>query len=408
MPLLSSPTAAAGTSPDPQRPPFEVADVVREYGAAFRATHHVSHGQERVLRAIAHCRTAALGGHVEVCESCETEQISYNSCRDRHCPKCQGRARAQWLAAEQALLLPVPYFHVVFTLPHLLNPLVRVNQRVLYNLLFQTVARTLRQFARDPKHLGAELGVTAVLHTWGQTLTEHIHVHGIGTGGGLTADGTQWRPSPPRFLFAVAALSQVFRGKYLAGLRRLRAKHQLHFVGESAEWAADEAWKAFLGRLQERPWVVYAKPPWGGPEQGLKYLSRYTPCVAISTRRLVFVGDGVVRFRYKDYAVGGITKIMELPAEEFLRRFLLHVVPPRFVRIRHFGFLANRARQDKLARCRQLLAVVAAAATSLLSPNNLETPTASAQTASPTRCPACGGGPMRVIAVLAPQRGIPP
>src|SRR5499426_103466 len=195
MPRLSSPMAAAGTSPDPQHPHFEVADVVREYGAAFRATHHVSQEQEKVLEAIVQCRTAALGGHVEACERCGAEQISYNSCRNRHCPKCQGSARAKWLEAEQALLLPVPYFHVVFTLPHQLNPLVRVNQRALYGLLFQAVAQTLQQFARNPTHLGAELGITAVLHTWGQTLTEHVHVHCIVTGGGLSTEGTHWRSS---------------------------------------------------------------------------------------------------------------------------------------------------------------------------------------------------------------------
>jgi Putative transposase/Transposase zinc-binding domain len=406
MPLLASSTTVAGA--DPQRPRFEVADVVRAYGAAFRATHPISHEQARVLRAIAQCRTAALGGHVEVCESCGTEQLSYNSCRNRHCPKCQGAARAKWLAAEQALLLPVPYFHVVFTLPHPLNPLIRVNQRTLYNLLFQAAVQTLQKFARDPHHLGAELGITAVLHTWGQTLTEHIHVHCIVTGGGLTAEGTRWRPSHPRFLFAVEALSQVFRGKYVAGLRRLRAKHQLHFVGESAALAEDEAWTTFLGQLQERAWVVYAKPPWSGPEQVLKYLSRYTHRVAIANSRLVFVGDGVVRFRYKNYAAGGMTKVMELRAEEFLRRFLLHVVPPHFVRIRHFGLLASGARQGKLARCCHLLAVAAATATSLLPTPNREPPTAGADLVTSACCPTCGGGPLRVIAVVAPQRGIPP
>jgi len=321
----------------PQRPRFEVADIVREYGAAFRATHQVSHAQARVLHAIAQCRTAALGGHVEVCEACGTEQLSDNSCRNRHCPKCQGSARAKWLTAEQALLLPVPYFHVIFTLPHALNPLIRVNQRALYNLLFQAVVQILQKFAREPAHLGAELGLTAVLHPWGQTLTEHVHVHCIVRGGGLSLNGTQWRPSHPRFLFAVAALSQVFRGKYLAGLRRLRKQHRLHFAGESAAWAADAAWTTVLSQLQECPWVVYAQPPWGGPEQVLKYRSRYTHRVAISNARLVFVGDGVVRFRSKDSAAEGSTKIMELPAAEFLRRFLLHVVPPHFVRIRHFG-----------------------------------------------------------------------
>jgi hypothetical protein len=403
-----SPATAAGASTAPQRPPFEVADVVREYGAAFRAPHHVSHEQERVRQAIAQCRTAALGGHVEVCESCGTEQICYNSCRNRHCPKCQGRARAKWLAAEQALLLPVPYFHVVFTLPHPLNSLIRVNQRALYSLLFQAAAQTLQKFARDPQHLGAELGITAVLHTWGQTLTEHIHVHCIVTGGGLSADGTQWQPSHPRFLFAVQALSQVFRSKYLAGLRRLRRHQRLRFVGESAALAADAAWAAFLSQLQRTAWVVYAKPPWGGPDQGLKYLSRYTHRVAIANQRLVFVGDGVVRFRYKDYSAGGATKSMELRAQEFLRRFLLHVVPPGFVRIRHFGLLANRARTNKLARCRHLLAVVAAAVTSALPTPTRETPAAGTETAAPARCPACGGGSLRIIAVVAPQRGIPP
>lgn len=301
---------------------------MRAYGETVRATHHVSHEQARVLRAIAQCRTAALGGHVEACEACGMERICHNSCRNRHCPKCPGSARAQWLAAEPALLLPVPYFHLVFTLPHALNPLLRVNQRALYTLLFQAAIQTLQEFARDPQHLGAELGITAVLHTWGQTLTEHIHVHCIVTGGGLSLDGTQGRPSHPRFLFAVEALGQVLRGKSLAGLRRLRKQPRLPFAGESAAWAADAAWTTFLSQLQACPWVVYAKPPWGGPEQVLKYLSRYPHRVAISHARLVFVGDGVVRCRYKDYAAEGSTKIRELPAAEFLRRLLLHVVPP--------------------------------------------------------------------------------
>jgi hypothetical protein len=231
MPQLSSPTAASGRAEHQSPPPFEVADIVRAYGAAFRATHSVSPEQARVLRAIAHCRTAALGGHVEVCAACGTERIGYDSCRNRHCPKCQGSARAKWLAAEQALLLPVPDFHVVFTLPHLLNPLLRGNPRVLYHLLFQAATQTLQEFARDPYHLGAELGITGVLHTWGQTLTEHVHLHGIVTGGGLTADGARWRAGRPRFLFAVKALSAVFRGKYLARLRRLRRQQRLYLGG---------------------------------------------------------------------------------------------------------------------------------------------------------------------------------
>jgi Putative transposase/Transposase zinc-binding domain len=403
-----SATPATGSVVHQPLPPFEVADIVRDYGEAFRATHSVSPEQARVLRALVQCRTAALGGHVEVCETCGTERVCYDSCRNRHCPKCQGSTRARWLAAEQALLLPVPYFHVVFTLPHLLNPLIRVNQRALYHLLFQAATQTLQEFAQDPTHLGAELGITAVLHTWSQTLTEHIPVHCIVTGGGLSLDGAQWQPSHPRFLFAVHALSQVFRGKYLAALARLRSAHRLIFAGMSAELAEEPFWTLFLRQLYATPWVVYAKPPWGGATQVLKYLSRYTHRVAISNQRLVFVGDGVVRFRYKDYAAEGATKVMELRAEEFLRRFLLHVVPPGFVRIRHFGLLANRTRQEKLTRCRQLLAVAAAAATALLPTQNHATPGTGTVEATPVRCPVCGGGPLRVLAVWAPSRGRPP
>jgi Putative transposase/Transposase zinc-binding domain len=403
---LSSPSTAPSALAHPAPPPFEVADVVRAYGGTFRATHQVSHEQARVLRAIAQCRTAALGGHVEQCVSCGTERICYDSCRNRHCPKCQGRARAKWLAAEQAMLLPIPYFHVVFTLPHQLNPLIRVNQRHLYDLLFQTAAQTLQEFARDPQHLGAELGITAVLHTWGQTLTEHVHVHCVVTGGGLSPDGTRWHACHRRFLFAVKALGQVFRGKYLAGLERLRRQQRLTFAGASAPWAEDGAWATLRQQLSAKPWVVYAKPPWGSPEQVLKYLSRYTHRVAIANSRLVFVGDGIVRFRYTDYAAGGTAKVMELRAEEFLRRFLLHVVPTGFVRIRHYGLLANRTRQAKLARARQLLAIVAA--TPLLS--SVAAPAMDSALSPPTAapCPHCAGTHWRITARLVPPRGVPP
>jgi Putative transposase/Transposase zinc-binding domain len=405
LPLSSSSTAPTVLL-HPSPPPFEVADIVRAYGAAFLATHAVSHEQARVLRAIVQCRTAALGGHVEQCVTCGTERVCYDSCRNRHCPKCQGSARAKWLAAEQAMLLPVPYFHVVFTLPHQLNPLLRVNQRALYDLLFQTAAQTLQEFARDPQHLGAEIGITAVLHTWGQTLTEHIHVHCVVTSGGVSLDGTQWRACQRRFLFAVKALGQVFRGKYLAGLERLRTQQRLIFAGESATLAEDAAWTTLRQHLYAKPWVVYAKPPWGSPEQVLKYLSRYTHRVAIANSRLIFVGDGVVRFRYTDYAAGGTAKVMELSAEEFLRRFLLHVVPTGFVRLRHYGLLANRTRQAKLSHAHQLLAIVAA--TPLLSPVSVPaTDTAPAPTAT-ALCPHCAGTHWRRIARLLPQRGHPP
>jgi hypothetical protein len=405
MRSLSSSSTATGVTTHPSPPPFEVTDVVRAYGATSRATHAVSHEQARVLCAIAQCRTAALGGHVEQCVNCGAERVCYDSCRNRHCPKCQGSARAQWLAAEQALLLPIPYFHVVFTLPPQLNPLIRVNPRRLYDLLFQTAAQTLQEFARDPKHLGAEIGITAVLHTWGQTLTEHIHVHCVVTGGGLSLDGTQGRTCQRRFLFAVKALGTVFRGKYLAGLERLRTQQRLTFAGESAT-LEEAAWNAVRQQLYAKPWVVYAKPPWGSPEQVLKYRSRYPHRVAIANSRLVFVGDGVVRFRYTDDAAGGTAKVMELRAEEFLRRFLRHVVPTGFVRIRHYGLLANRMRQAKLTRARQLLAMVAAtpflSPVSVLATNPTPSPTAA------TRCPLCAGTNWRIIARLLPQRGLPP
>jgi hypothetical protein len=407
MPRLSSATASGGAGYQPP-PPFEVADIVREYGEAFRATHHVSHEQARVLRALVQCRTAALGGHVEACERCGTERLCYNSCRNRHCPKCQGSARAKWLAAEQALLLPIPYFHAVFTLPHLLNPLIRVNQRALCDLLFRTAAQTLQEFARNPTHLGAELGITAVLHTWGQTLTEHVHVHCVVTGGGLSADGTQWHAGRRRFLFAVKALGQVFREKYLAGLEQLRRQQRLTFAGESLTLAEDAAWIAFRQQLYAKPWVVYAKPPWGSPEQVLKYLSRYTHRVALANSRLVFVGNSVVRFQYKDYAAQGTTKLMELPATEFLRRFLSHLVPPGFMRIRHYGLLANRTRQEKLTRARQLLAVVAATAIAVLPTRNGEPAAAGPVPAPSALCPVCGVGRLRLIERLAPYRGCPP
>jgi len=406
MPPLSSPSTAPAVLAHPSPPPFEVADIVRAYGAAFLATHAVSHEQARVLRALVDCRTAALGGHVEQCVSCGTERVCYDSCRNRHCPKCQGSARAKWLAAEQTLLLPIPYFHVVFTLPHQLNPLIRVNQRLLYDLLFQTAAQTLQEFARDPTHLGAEIGITAVLHTWGQTLTEHIHVHCVVTGGGLSLDGTQWQACQRRFLFAVKALGAVFRGKYLTGLERLRSQQRLTFAGDSASLAEEDAWTSLRQHLYAQPWVVYAKPPWGSPEQVLKYLSRYTHRVAIANSRLVFVGTGIVRFRYTDYAAAGTSKVMELTAAEFLRRFLLHVVPTGFVRIRHYGLLANRTRQEKLTRARQLLAIVAA--TPLLSPVSVPATDIGSPPAAATRCPHCAGTHWRIIARLVPQRGLPP
>ena len=404
MPAPSSAAPAAGST----RPAYEVADIVRAYGATYRRTHPVWPVQGMALRAIARCRTAALGGHVEACAACGARRVAYNSCRNRHCPKCQGSARAKWLAAEQALLLPIEYFHVVFTLPHALNALMRVNPRRLYALLFHAAAATLQSFARDPRHLGAELGVTAVLHTWGQNLTQHVHVHCVVTGGGLSADGQQWVSARRGFLFPVRALSQVFRGKFLAGLRQLRARGRLHFAGDSAALADEAGWTAWLRTLRATDWVVYAKPPFGGPERVLKYLSRYTHRVAIANHRLISIDDGVVRFRWKDYAHHNQVKVMTLPAEEFLRRFLLHVVPAGFMRIRHFGLLANRRRAAALARCRALLEPAAPAEVHRCDRPGASDDATPAATAAPQRCPLCGGGPVRIVEILGPLRGIPP
>jgi len=401
MAIPSSATTTAGGA----RPRYEVADVVRAVGAAYRGTHAVSADQARVLGALVRCRTAALGGHVEACDACGTRRVAYNSCRNRHCPKCQGGAQAQWLAAQQALLLPVPYFHVVFTLPHELNALVRVNPRRLYALLFRAAAATLQTFARDPTHLGAELGVTAVLHTWGQTLTQHVHVHCIVTGGGLSPDGRRWVRTRPRFLFPVRALSHVFRGKFLAGVQRLHAHDALTFAGDSAALVDPPTWTAWLATLRTRAWLVYAKPPFGGPARVLKYLSRYTHRVAISNARLVFVGDEVVRFHWTDYADRHRLKLLSLPPTEFLRRFLLHVVPARFHRMRHFGLLANRQRAAKLTQCRALLPAPPEPPTPTDAP---APPPASSPSLAPPRCPACGSGSLRIVETLAPQRGVPP
>lgn len=404
---VSSPAVATAGEDSNGRTTFEVADVVHAYGASFLSTHPTCGAQRRVLRAIARCRTAALGGHVEGCDGCGYQRIAYNSCRNRHCPKCQGAARAKWMAAEQATLLPVEYFHVVFTLPHVLNALIRSNPRPLYALLFQTAAATLRAFARDPTHLGGEPAITMVLHTWGQNLTEHAHVHCVVSGGGLSADARSWRSTKRRgFLFPVKALSQMFRGKYLAALDRLQRKGALRFAGQSAPLAAAGHWLQLLTELRRTPWVVYAKPPFGGPERMLKYLRRYTHRVAISNRRIRFVGHGVVRFTWKDYADHNATKEMTLSAEEFLRRFLLHVVPRGFTRIRHYGLLANCHRDAKLARCRELLGVGAASPSA---PTDLDDTDsgrpADADAHSEPRaipCPVCGQ-PLRVLEIIAPH-----
>jgi hypothetical protein len=340
---------------DGGRPRFEVADVVRAHGDDYRRAHRPSAAQQKVLRNIAACRTSALGGHVDECTRCGHERISYNSCRDRHCPKCQGPQRAEWLAQRIERLLPVPYFHVVFTLPDEINPLALRNKRLAYSILFDAAADTLKTLANDQKHLGAEIGFSAVLHSWGQNLLFHPHLHCVVTGGGLSSDATRWVPGRERYLFPVKVLGKLFRGKFLDALERAWKEGKLDLAGSTAELSAPIAWSAFRDRLYRKDWVVYAKPPFGGPDHVFRYLGRYTHRVAISNHRIVELKDGNVTFTLKDYADGGKKKLMTLGAVEFIRRFLLHVLPDGFVRIRHYGLYAGRNIHTKLAAARHLL-----------------------------------------------------
>ncbi len=339
------------------RPTLEVADIVRRTGNSFweQQQSHLAWPHRKVLDAIVRCRTAALGGPRDQCVRCGHQAISFNSCRNRHCPKCQGNARAMWLAARSADLLPVPYFHVVFTLPHSLSALVLQNKRLLYDLLYRTSAATMLELARDPKHLGADIGFLGVLHTWGQNLEHHPHVHYIVPAGGLALDGSRWIDSSRRFFLPVHALSRLFRGKFVAGLKQLFAQSELQFHGSQQYLTAPGCFPSFLRQLFRQDWVVYAKPPFGGAEHVLNYLARYTHRVAISNHRLVAFESDRVSFRWRDYAHGGKKKVMTISGHEFLRRFLLHVLPGSLVRIRHFGLFSNRRRCAALERCRSLL-----------------------------------------------------
>jgi hypothetical protein len=339
------------------RPPFEVADIIRSAGDAFREQYgsSLTWPQHKVLDAIVRCRTAALGGHRDQCLSCGREAISYNSCRNRHCPKCQTSARDQWLARRHQELLNVGYYHLVFSVPHELVPLMWQNKRQLFSLLFETSAAALLDVAADQKHLGAELGFLSILHTWGQTLTQHPHIHCVVPGGGLAPDHSRWIASRSNFFLPVKVLSLVFRGKFIAGLRRLFASRQLRFFGECIPFREEKYFARFLRQLYRRGWVVYAKPPFGGPEHVLHYLARYTHRVAISNHRLLSVSASEVCFRWKDYAHGGKQRTMTLTPQEFLRRFVQHVLPRSFPRIRYFGWLSNRVRSRILPLCRARL-----------------------------------------------------
>ncbi len=376
-----------------------MADIFRRHGDAYRRARdgHLGRVERRVMRAIELCRTAELGGHTEACLDCGLIRCAYNSCRNRHCPKCQGQARTEWLAARQAELLPVPYFHVVFTLPAPVAEIAFQNKKVVYAILFRTAAETLRRIAADPKHLGAEIGLVAVLHSWGQNLHYHPHVHCVVPGGGLSPDGTRWIGCRPGFFLPVRVLSRLFRRLFLDALCAAFDAGELGFFGELVGLARSAAFKDRLSALRRVEWVVYAKRPFGGPAQVLAYLGRYTHRVAIANSRLVSMTDKDVAFRWKDYRHGGKIKVMTLAAHEFIRRFLLHTLPDGFHRIRHFGFLANGHRAAKLALCRKLLD--APAAISAPEPANASGDSTSGPPAW-SRCPCCGGA-FVVVGILS-------
>jgi hypothetical protein len=381
------------------RPAWEVADILREHGDAFRAKYGawLTLEQKQALRQLAVCRTAALGGHVQRCLDCGHERIAYNSCRNRHCPKCQALTRARWLERQTQHLLPVEYFHVVFTLPQALAALVQANARLLYDALLQTTAHTLRDVAANPKRLGAQLGMLLVLHTWGQNLHYHPHVHAVVTGGGLSCNPhgkidaePRWVACRPGFFLPVRVLSRVFRGKFLHRLRQAFDAGHLVLPAALAGLVQPDGFARWLTPLYRQEWVVYAKPPFGGPEQVLKYLARYTHRVAISNQRLLALPDGQVTFRYKDYTEASRSKTMTLSGEEFLRRFVQHVLPRGFVKIRQYGLLAARGRNDRLTRCRRLLLPATVASRRAVDDD--------ANTVGPARepcCPHCGGTRLR-------------
>jgi len=378
------------------RPPLEVADLIRNAGAAFieRNRHWLSWKHVKVLRAIARCRTAALGGHLDECTRCGHRAISYNSCRNRHCPKCQTSARERWIAARRRELLPTRYVHVVFTLPRELAPLSLQNKRVVYDLLFRASAETLLEVARDPKHLGAEIGFFSVLHTWNQKLGLHPHVHCVVPAGGLSPDRKRWIKPRYAFFLPVKVLSRVFRGKFVAALKRAFHEDRLRFQGSLTLLAQPKTFAAWLRPLFRKDWVVYSKRPFGGPEYVLQYLGRYTHRVAISNHRLISFADGKVTFRWRDSAHHNEQKLLTLSLDEFLRRFLLHLLPKRFVRIRNFGFLANRRRATSLPLCFQLLP-------SRSAPQTDQDCSTTDGAKDLWRCPQCAG-PMVIIERLTP------
>lgn len=383
----------------PGRTSLEVADVFRGEAATYLRDYgaRLSSGQKRVFSDIQACRTAVMGGHVGACDACGHRAISYNSCRNRHCPKCQALARAKWLEQRAAELLPISYFHVVFTLPAEIAALALQNKRLLYGMLFEAASRTLREVAANPRHLGAsEIGLLAVLHTWGQNLMHHPHLHCVVSGGGLSEDGSRWIASRPHYFLPVRVLSRVFRNRFRALLQKAFQRGELTFCGELEALADPNAFERLLKAATQREWVVYAKRPFGNATCVLKYLAQYTHRVAISNSRLLSYRDGNVTFRYKDYAQESRRRTMTLAAAEFIRRFLLHVLPDGFMRIRHYGYLANRHRREKLATCRRLLGVLEPTATPT-EESEIKPASGDCESETAILCPACRTGRLRIV-----------
>ena len=385
------------------RPTLELADIFRQHGPAYRQAHPMPLHYHRVMRAIEACRTPLLGGVVEWCDQCQYTHTRYRSCRNRHCPKCQGEARAKWLEQRSAELLPTDYFHLVFTLPAPIAAIALHNQDIVYNILFRTVAETLLTIAADPRRLGVETGFFTVLHTWGQNLHFHPHLHCVVPGGGLSPDQDRWIAGDRKFLLPVKVLSARFRRLFLEALAKAYAAGELHFFGDLTPLCAPTAFARYLAPLQDKKWVVYAKAPFGGPRHVLEYLGRYTHRVAISNRRLLALQDGQVSFEWKDYRNAGKSNVMTLPAEEFIRRFLQHVVPTGLQRIRYYGFLANCHRKAKLTLCRQLLATTCSLL--LPQPADCRDLLAALLRTNSQLCPQCGKGILIRLQFFPPSHG---
>lgn len=387
---------------------IEVADIFLEFGQAYRQSHKLPQRMLKVMSAIERCRTSELGGHVDECDTCGHLKISYNSCRNRHCPKCQSLAKERWVDSRKRDLLPVGYFHIVFTIPEGLNFLALKNQKEIYSILFKAASEALLQLGKDPKRLGAEIGCISILHTWGQNLMDHPHLHCIVPGGGLSFDGSRWISTRDKFFVPVKILSRLFRGKFLAYLKEAYHDHDLKFTGDNQSLAGQQQFQKLLDGLYEKEWVVYCKPPFGSPEQVVEYLGRYTHKVAISNNRIIKIENGKVTFRWRDYRGGNQNKLMTVEAFEFIRRFLLHILPDNFVKIRYYGFLSNRNRNTKLKKCQEVLGVVLNEKQSLTPSISWEELILKLTGTDLRKCPCCEKGRMIIRQILYPKRYIPP